>query len=648
MKKSEELLQHFSQCKSICQNFPYPIIAVDSTGTILDGCDDVGRILGKKISDLRGIKVAELPVFTSEGVKVLKAIIKDAFVSGTSLRDEIVIRINDEEKSMEVVGNIVSEDAGKVLFLIFHDVSCARASQKELEESRLKYRTLFENMRSGVAVYQAINDGEDFIITEFNKVAEQSDRVARKDVIGKNIKDVFPGVDKIGFLEVLRRVWKTGTPEVFPPTVYEDQRVGKVWWEDYLYKLPSGEIVAAFANITEHLKALEDLKKSMAEIVEERNKIQAIVQSIGDAIFVVDKNGMIQMFNEAASEMTGVPQAEAMGKEYRGIVQFRYEGSQREVDGFIDRVISTGVPIKGEHELVLASRDGDQIPIAHSISPIRGQEGTLGVVIVLHDMTNEREVDRLKTEFVSIASHQMHTPLMGTKWFLELLLRGKAGPIPPEQRSYLEQVYASNDRIISIVEDLLFASKVGTGDRYTVVKEQIDLIPLLDETIKQNVDLIEKNKILVIKDDTVPQHLMLPVDVQMMKRIFYNLISNACKYSKPLGTVEIGCNQENEDEVVFSIKDNGFGIPQRQQSRIFERFFRADNVVTKVSEGTGLGLFIIKTLAESHGGRIWFESIENIGTTFYLSIPTGAAEKKRKRSGTSRSEAFKASSNQEV
>lgn len=646
MKKSEELIKHFSQCKSICQNFPYPIIAVDSTGTILDGCDDIDRILGKKVSELKGIKVLDLPVFTAPGVEVLKEILKEAFTSGVTLRKEVAIRVKDIETTMEVVGNIVSEDAGKLLFLVFHDISCMRSAQKELEESRLKYRTLFENMRSGVAVYQAINDGEDFIITEFNKVAEQSDRVARKDVVGKNIKEVFPGVDQIGFIEVLRRVWKTGTPEVFPPTIYEDQRVGKVWWEDYLYKLPSGEIVAAFANITEHLKALEDLKKTMADVVEERNKIQAIVQSIGDGIFVVDKNGVIQMFNEAASQLTGVPQAEAIGKPYHEVLKFRYEGSQREVVGFADQVISTGVPIKGEHEYVLVSRDGDEIAIAHSISPIKGEDGTHSVVVVLHDMTNERDVDRLKTEFVSIASHQMHTPLMGTKWFLELMLRGKAGPIPPDQRKYLEQVYASNDRIISIVEDLLFASKVGVGDHYTVVKESIDMIVLIDETIKQNVDLIEKNKILVIKDDAMPQHLMMPVDVQMMKRIFYNLISNACKYSKPLGTIEIGCDQSKEDEVIFSIKDNGYGIPRRQQSRIFERFFRADNVVTKVSEGTGLGLFIIKTLAEAHGGKIWFDSIENVGTTFYLSVPTGAADKRRKRGSTSRSEAFKASSDQ--
>lgn len=646
MKKSEELLHQFSQCKSICQNFPYPIIAVDSTGVILDGCDDVGRILGKTIAQLKGKKIADLPVFTDEGVRILKKIIQDAFVSGTSLREEIDIRIKNVDTTMEVVGNIVSEDAGKVLFLIFHDISCSRSAQKELEASRLKYRTLFENMRSGVAVYQAVNDGDDFIITEFNKVAEESDRVTRKDVIGKNIKEVFPGVDQIGFLEVLRRVWKTGTPEVFPPTVYEDQRVGKVWWEDYIYKLPSGEIVAAFANITEHLKALEDLKKTMADVVEERNKIQAIVQSIGDGIFVVDKNGMIQMFNEAASQLTGVSQQEAIGKPYHEVIKFRYEGSQREVNGFVDQVIKTGVQIKGEHELVLVSRDNDQVPIAHSISPIHGEDGMHGVVVVLHDMSNEREVDRLKTEFVSIASHQMHTPLMGTKWFLEVLLRGKAGPVPPEQRKYLEQVYASNDRIISIVEDLLFASKVGTGDRYTVVKENVDMIPLIDETIKQNVDLIEKNKILVIKNDSVPSHLTISVDIQMMKRIFYNLISNACKYSKPLGTIEIGCDQNKEEEVIFSVKDNGFGIPQRQQSRIFERFFRADNVVTKVSEGTGLGLFIIKTLTEAHGGRMWFESIENVGTTFYLAIPTGAENKKRKRNGTSRSEAFKASSDQ--
>lgn len=643
MKTPKEFLEQFGQCKSICRNFPYPIIAVTDEGVILDGCDDIHTILGKTLAELHGKKISELPIFPKESSVELDAMIKRAFGGEISTRGNIGVLIGGVEVKMEVVGNIVTENGATVLFLIFQDSNCVHETQKELEESRLKYRTLFENMRSGVAVYQAVNDGEDFIITEFNKVAEDSDRLSKKDVLGKNIKEVFPGIEKIGFLDVLRRVWKTGTPEVFPPTVYEDQRVGKVWWEDYIYKLPSGEIVAAFANITEHLKALEDLKKTMNEVVEERNKIQTIVQSIGDGVFVISREGMIELFNEAASQISGVPQQEALGKKYTDVLKFRYEGSQREVVGFADEVLKTGVVVKGEHDYVLVNRDGDQIPVSHSISPMRGGDGVHGVVVVLRDMTNEREVDRLKTEFVSIASHQMHTPLMGMKWFLEVLLRGKAGVMPPEQKKYVEQIYASNDRMISIVEDLLFASRVNAGDKYTVAKEPVDIVELIDETVKQNFDLIEKNKIVIVKSDMMPQHLTLSVDVQMMKRIFYNLISNACKYSKPLGTVELGCDQSKTNEVVFYVKDNGYGIPQRQQSRIFERFFRGDNVVTKVNEGTGLGLFIIKTLAEAHGGRIWFESLENFGTTFYISIPKESDDKKRKRSGTSRSEAFKAS-----
>jgi PAS domain S-box-containing protein len=644
MKNTTDLLKSFSQCKAICRNFPYPVIAVNSEGVILDGCDDISHVLGQPTSKLKNKKLLELPVFTGSGVIALKKLIKEAFEKNASPRSEVTVKINNIETAMEVTANMVTEEEGKLLFLIFYDVTCIRSTQKELEDSRLRYRTLFENMRSGVAVYQAINNGDDFIITEFNKVAEQSDRVKRKDVIGKNIKEVFPGVDKIGFLEVLRRVWETGTPEVFPPTIYEDQRVGKVWWEDYLYKLPSGEIVAAFANITEHMQSLEDLQKSMDEVVSERNKIQAIVQSIGDGIFVVDPSGAIKLFNKEMSRMTGVSEEEAIGKSYKDLLTFRFEGSQREVNGFIDEVIKTGVAIKGDHELILISRDDEQVPVSHSASPIRGEKGIDGIAVVLRDMTGEREVDRLKTEFVSIASHQMYTPLMGTKWFLELLLRGKVGTVPPDQQKYLEQVNASNDRIISIVEDLLFASKVGAGDRYSAVKEPSDLIVLIDESIKQNVDLIEKNKITVLKEEDFPEHLIASVDIQMMKRIFYNLISNACKYSKPLGTVEIGCDQSKESETIFSIKDNGYGIPQRQQSRIFERFFRADNVVTKVNEGTGLGLYIIRSLAEAHGGKVWFESIENVGTTFYLSIPNESADKKRKRAGSSRSSAFDASS----
>ncbi|MBD3251136.1 hypothetical protein GF380_01540, partial [Candidatus Uhrbacteria bacterium] len=122
-------------------------------------------------------------------------------------------------------------------------------------------------------------------------------------------------------------------------------------------------------------------------------------------------------------------------------------------------------------------------------------------------------------------------------------------------------------------------------------------------------------------------------DQDKIQQVLNNLVSNAVKYSKDHGTVQIGCKCSNPDYVTISIKDAGYGIPKRQQHRVFQKFFRADNVVSKIASGTGLGLYIVKAIVEAHGGRIWFDSIEDVGTTFYVSLPRGSAPvKKRKRS----------------
>src|SRR5512133_20875 len=160
MKKHTDILENFSQCKTICRNFPYPVIVVDSDGIILDGCDDIGKVLGKTIEEMKGNKIIDLPIFTKSGIETLKKLIKEAFHTNESSRSELTVRINDIETAMEVTANMVEEGGEKLLFLIFHDVTCIRTTQKELEESRLRYRTLFENMRSGVAVYQAVDNGK--------------------------------------------------------------------------------------------------------------------------------------------------------------------------------------------------------------------------------------------------------------------------------------------------------------------------------------------------------------------------------------------------------------------------------------------------------------------------------------------------------
>jgi PAS domain S-box-containing protein len=619
-------------CAWISGNFPEPLLVLDEQGMIIGASGVAESFLHVRPHDLVGKSLFELPMFPKDSVSSLKKMVRDAIQNGKNGSAEVAALLDGTEASLRCSFGFAKDGDRERLLLVLHDVTDVRRVCEALTESEGRYRELFDNMQSGVAIYQAEDEGKNFIVTDFNRAAERSDRLKRSDVVGKRITDIFPGAEKIGFLDVLRRVWKTGKPEHFPPTVYEDDRLGKVWWEDHVYRLPSGEIVAAFANITERMRAKEDLRKSMKQVLEERDKIRTIVQSIADAVFVVDDKCKIVLFNRTAALLSGYTEEKVLGRKYDEVLRFVYEKDERKAHIIAERGTCIDMPSSLDNYVLLVNREGDRIPIAYSAATLHGGGGVSGVVVVFRNVSKEREIDRMKTEFVSMASQQLHSPLAGVKWFLDLMLRGKAGSLSEEQRKYLEQVYASNERMVRLVDQLMSVLRIETGGGPEISKSPADVVRIIDGAIQDNVDLIKELRVAVEKADGMPNQLTLNVDQEKIRRVFYNLISNAIKYSKPLGKVEVGYDPSRTDAALFYVKDYGYGIPKRQQHRIFEKFFRADNIVTRVTAGTGLGLYIVKAIVEAHGGKIWFTSAENMGTTFFFTIPRGV-QKKRRRSG---------------
>ncbi len=231
------------------------------------------------------------------------------------------------------------------------------------------------------------------------------------------------------------------------------------------------------------------------------------------------------------------------------------------------------------------------------------------------------EVERMKSEFVSIASHQLHTPLTGIKWFVELLLKGDAGRLNAKQTESLEQVLEIDERLIQLVQDLLNVSHIETGRNFVVEKADYDLVPMFRSLKAEFVALAKKHKVTLKFD--LPKTLVLKVDADKIRQVFLNLLSNAVKYSREKGTVEVSFVEGKKGFVTLVVKDQGLGIPKHQQARLFEKFFRAENVQSSETEGTGLGLYIAKGLVEAHGGKIWFESKEDLGTKFFVALPKG-------------------------
>lgn len=237
-------------------------------------------------------------------------------------------------------------------------------------------------------------------------------------------------------------------------------------------------------------------------------------------------------------------------------------------------------------------------------------------------VSNLRELDRLKSEFISVAAHQLRTPLSAVKWAVKMVMDGDAGPITEEQKNMLDQGYKSNERMVVLINDLLDVSRIEAGKfEYEFIE---GLVEDLVETTVQEFQQIVKHKSVNLKyhkpDSSLPK---VKIDSLKLKMVIENLIDNAVKYTAPGGNVEIVFKYyRNIIEVVVS--DSGVGIPKDQLPQLFSKFFRAKNVVKMQTDGTGLGLFIAKKIIEKHGGIIWAESEEGKGTSMHFTLPTSS------------------------
>ncbi|MFA5135023.1 MAG: HAMP domain-containing sensor histidine kinase [Patescibacteria group bacterium] len=235
-----------------------------------------------------------------------------------------------------------------------------------------------------------------------------------------------------------------------------------------------------------------------------------------------------------------------------------------------------------------------------------------------------KEIDQMKTEFISVASHQMRTPLSATKWVLKMIMDGDLGPLNQQQQEMLAKGYETNERMILLINDLLNVSRIEEGRfQYRFVHMSLDRV--IESATQEMYNAIRKKD---IKFDFKKPKVALPsvnIDPQKIRLVVQNLLDNAIKYTPSGGKVTLSL-WKDENQVVCAIADSGVGIPAHQQSRLFSKFFRADNVIRMQTDGSGLGLFIVKNIIERHRGGVWFESTEGRGTTFFFSLPIRSSE----------------------
>jgi PAS domain S-box-containing protein len=371
------------------------------------------------------------------------------------------------------------------------------------------------------------------------------------------------------------------------------------------------------------LNILEDLSLNEKEILKKKAIDEAILSSIGDGLVVVNKAGKITYVNQAFEKMVGWTSEEVLGRHIVEVVP--RESEKGEIVLFNERVLTKVL----SGEVVIADltnpfyyirKDKTRFPASSIVNPILLDGEIIGVVETFRDITKDKDIDRAKTEFVSLASHQLRTPLSTVSWYTEMLLSGDVGKLSKEQNKYLNEVYKGNQRMVSLVNALLSVSRMDLGT-FTLESEPTDIVLLVRSVVREQKPQIDRKKLKfsLESESNIP---FIQTDSKLLSMVVQNLLSNSVKYTKDRGKIKISISVDKVKKILlFKISDTGYGIPKNQQDKIFTKLFRADNVREKDTEGTGLGLYIVKAIVDNSGGKVWFESEEDVGTTFYISLP---------------------------
>lgn len=383
-------------------------------------------------------------------------------------------------------------------------------------------------------------------------------------------------------------------------------------------------------SIKERATAEERLSETLRSLRIEKAKDEVLLGSIGDAVFAIDVNRRIQLFNAAAEQISGFLGREVLGRPYDEVLKFEREKTGKPNHRFIGEALSGKQAAMSNHT-VLIRKDGKRVSVADSAAPIQARGGQIeGAIIVFRDVSKNYELDKAKSEFVSLASHQLRTPLSAINWYGEMLLSGDAGKLNKTQHEYIKEIFQGNQRMIDLVNSLLDVSRLEVG-KLPDKPAPTDLSALIGSLEKELAAEVASKQLKFTKQlSTMP---LVVADPKQLRMIVQNLLSNAVKYTPAKGSVTVRLRKATaadlaaaklrgtDPHLFFSVQDTGYGIPTEQQPNIFGKLFRADNVRKLDVEGTGLGLYIVREVVEKLGGRVWFESIESVGTTFYIVLP---------------------------
>lgn len=373
------------------------------------------------------------------------------------------------------------------------------------------------------------------------------------------------------------------------------------------------------------------LEKSNLDLTANQNKDEALLAGIADGVYVVDMERNLTMFNPAAEDMTGWKNTEAIGLKCWTVMNLK-DGTDISVcqkDCPAMAVWNTGENVMRDDTCFTKKRGNKKLQFSSSYSPIKDKNGKLtGAICVFRDITATKEVERLRNEFVSTASHELRTPITAMEGYMELIENEKICKIDDKAKDYITKARNTAQGMSNLVKNLLSVTKIEEGKIQTnithfsihdLVAEVVEAMGPSANNRNLTLKIVESPGQKIKGEKAIGRSLNVVADREQIREVLYNLVENGLKFTVEGGvTISITYDADNATVVVA---DTGMGIPADGQKHLFEKFYRVDNTATREVGGTGLGLFITRSIVEMFGGKIWIESQVNKGTKFFFTIP---------------------------
>jgi len=624
-KRAEEALRESeSKHKSLIDNFNDMIFTIDLTGKVTFASQSTKQILGYESAEIINMNILDF-IPEEDRKRAIETIPKGMKGEKIKQYQTQVITKSGEKVLLEIGFSRIYKDGAVVgAQAIAKDITARKRAEEALRNSEERFRELFANMSSGVAVYEAVDDGKDFVIRDFNMTGEKISNISRDRVIGRIATEVFPGLEAFGLLGILRRVWKTGTSETQPASFYKDNRISG-WRENRVFKLPSGEVVAMFDDISESKRAEAALRDS-----EEKHRI--LYESSRDAIMTLEPpDWRLTLGNPATVEMFRARnEAEFTSKgPWAFSPEYQPDGrlSADKAKEMIEKAVKDGSSF---FDWTHKRLDGEEFPATVLLTRFEWKERT-ALQATVRDITEMKKLESnlhqaMKMEAIGRLAggiaHDFNNILAVIIAYAGFIKEDLKEDDP--MREDAQEIYDAGQRAATLTRQLLAFS------RKEAIKPEIinlnNLVGNLDKMLRR-----------IIGEDIELETIMaedlgnVKADTGQMEQALANLAVNARDAMPDGGKLTIETKNVYLDEqysqthvfiahgsyVMLAVSDTGCGMDAKTMSRIFEPFF----TTKEVGKGTGMGLATVYGIVKQNNGYILAYSELGQGTTFKIYLP---------------------------